>query len=190
MEDPNPPRVPSPRGEITQVTMSWDAGPLPRRLAGIGSLLTRHGAPGGHWQGCGRAWGACGPLGAGGCSRGCGRSTRQGPALLSRPTLHPRVAVTHTVKVTQAIWSDVHVHHPPWPHPRPPAPWGIPPPPSLQMALARWAWSMPSGKQEGQTGSAWQGRVSPGGTEQGLLKASPWGYKRNPRMPGGPCRTL
>ena len=44
-------------------------GPLPRRLAGIEGLLSRCGAPGGHWQGRGRAWGARGPLGAGGCSR-------------------------------------------------------------------------------------------------------------------------
>ena len=45
-------------------------GPLPRRLAGIGGLLSRCGAPGGHWQGRGSAWGARGPLGAAGCSRG------------------------------------------------------------------------------------------------------------------------
>ena len=69
-----PPPVPSPRGETTQVPMSWDVGPLPRSLDGIGGLLTRCGAPGGHWQARGRAWGACGPLGAGGYSRGAGKA--------------------------------------------------------------------------------------------------------------------
>ena len=107
-------------------------GPLPRRLDGIGGLLTRCGAPGGHWQGRGRAWGARGPLGASGCSRGCGRSPRQAPFPSLRPTLCPCVAVTHTAKVTQAIWSDVRVHRSPWPHPGLASPWA-PLPPPLQM---------------------------------------------------------
>lgn len=129
---PKPPRVPSPRGETTQVPMSWDVGPLPPRLARVGGLLTRRGAPGGHWQGRGRAWGACEPLGAGGCSRGCGRGTRQAPFPSPGPALHPRVAVSHTVKVTQDIWSDVRVHRSPWPHPGLASTLGTPLPP-LQM---------------------------------------------------------
>lgn len=61
------------------------------------------------------------------------------------PALRPRVAVSHTVKVTQATWSDVHVHCSPWPHPGlrepfPDAPW---PGGHCQMQ---------SGEKDGETG--------------------------------------
>ena len=64
--------------------------------------------------------------------------------------------------------------------PRPPAPWEPLSHPS-RCTLARWAQSMPSGKQEGQTVSAWQGRASPEGQSRGSFVSFPWGYKRNPQ---------
>ena len=61
-----------------------------------------------------------------------------------------------------------------------PAPWEPLSHPS-RCTLARWAQSMPSGKQEGQTVSAWQGRASPEGQSRGSFVSFPWGYKRNPQ---------
>lgn len=63
---PHPTARISPRREITQVSKSPDADPLPRVLAGIRGLLPGHAAPGGHWQRGRRAQVACEDLWAGG----------------------------------------------------------------------------------------------------------------------------
>ena len=89
--------------------------PLPRVLAGVlgcralskvvgHGLPPRHDAPGGCWQGCGRPCHAWGPVGAG----GGGRSICQALCLsLGSPLSITGMALTHAVKVTQAIWTDV-----------------------------------------------------------------------------------
>lgn len=182
-----PPPIPSPRG-TTQVPMSFA---LPEVGRGRGSPdQTR--CPGGHWQGCDRAWGACGPLGAGGCSRGCGRSTRQAPFPSPGPALSPCGCVSAQSRSLR----------PPGQMCMSTAPHGLTQASSTlgtlpRCTLARWGTVRCRVRKDGETGQAGrQSEVPQSGTEGGPLRlrapfALSLGLQEKPPEPqGSPCRTL
>ena len=114
---------------------------------------------------------------------GCRQSRRQAPFPSPRPTLCPRVAVTHTVKVTQAIWSDVRVHRSPWPHLGLARPWA-PLPSPLQMHPGQVSTVNAKWKARGtrRVSLAGQGE-SQEGQSRGSFLRFPWDYERNPQSP-------
>lgn len=98
--------------------------------------------------------------------------------------------MTHTVKITQAIWSDVRVHRSPWPHPGLASPWA-PLPPPLQMHPGQVSTVNAKWKARGTERVSLEGQgESQEGQSRGSVLRFPWGYKRSPRTPGGPSRTL